>query len=80
MTQFHDVTHKSVFAAADSGLGEGSFAASEAESVSPELGGPLQQFLRAINPINTAEWSDMGYVRKFYEIFKVRLHTYLYTP
>ena len=36
------------------------------------LGSPLRQFLNGINPINVEEWPNMGYLGKFYEIFKVK--------
>ena len=43
----------------------------EEEEEEKELGGPLQQFIDGINPINIEEWPDMGVVRKIYEVFKV---------
>ena len=34
---------------------------------------PMQQFLGAINPINTEEWGEMSWYGKIYEVAKVIL-------
>lgn len=32
---------------------------------------PFQNFLSAINPIDTENWSEMGLLKRTYEVFKV---------
>ena len=34
---------------------------------------PLQEFLHNINPIDTEEWPGMSLIKKFYEVFKVKI-------
>ena len=34
---------------------------------------PLKEFLRAVNPIDTDQWSQMRIHSKVYEIFKARI-------
>lgn len=40
-----------------------------------EVISPCWEFLKMINPIDTEAWSGMGYIARFYEIFKVSVIT-----
>lgn len=42
----------------------------ESMESSPEDPTPLQQFLYAINPIDTENWAEMNLIKKIYEVFK----------
>lgn len=46
----------------------------EDEETDREPETPMQQFLGAINPINMEEWSEMGIVKKVYEIAKAPIY------
>lgn len=43
---------------------------------SPEDPSPFQQFLYAINPIDTENWAEMNLIKKIYEVFKVMVINY----
>lgn len=42
----------------------------ESMESSPEDPSPFQQFLYAINPIDTENWAEMNLIKKIYEVFK----------
>lgn len=48
----------------------------ESMESSPEDPTPLQQFLYAINPIDTENWAEMNLIKKIYEVFKVMVINY----
>lgn len=48
----------------------------ESMESSPEDPTPLQQFLYAINPIDTENWAEMNLIQKIYEVFKVMVINY----
>lgn len=50
----------------------------ESMESSPEDLSPFQQFLYAINPIDTENWPEMNLIKKIYEVFKVYIdHKFL---